>query len=347
MVAGVVVLVVGVFASIRGVAAQRQSRPDVDSAAMASSSDWWPSSRMAQFRVFDDATWSGFLGPSASATDGPYVHVEHGRRRTWAPPADGDAGPPVRVWMFGGSALFGIGQRDEHTVASQLARAAWEEGIRLEVSNFGFHADVHWMERNRLVAALAASPERPDLVIFYDGFNEAGIFSVANGRGVAGRHPFLGTLDAAGIEPDASLVRRLDRLLLGDPTESPPTSVLRSDELEALAVRQYRESIAATQRLVLGRRLRAVFVFQPSRASRSAPVAGEGSDPVEVRAAAARWRSELPAGVTDLSGVFDRTEQPVYFDGVHTNELGADIVARAIYDRVRPELIAASASEER
>jgi lysophospholipase L1-like esterase len=39
----------------------------------------------------------------------------------------------------------------------------------------------------------------------------------------------------------------------------------------------------------------------------------------------------LPARVTDLSGVFDEVEEPIYIDGVHTNELGARLVAEALW----------------
>jgi hypothetical protein len=55
------------------------------------------------------------------------MDVRDGIRRSWAADdcADGtDDCRRVRVWWYGGSAAFGFGQRDEHTVASEFARAA-------------------------------------------------------------------------------------------------------------------------------------------------------------------------------------------------------------------------------
>ena len=54
---------------------------------------------------------------------GRYVNVEHGVRRSYEPPAGG-SGRPRQVYFFGGSAMFGLFQRDEHTIPSEFARLA-------------------------------------------------------------------------------------------------------------------------------------------------------------------------------------------------------------------------------
>jgi lysophospholipase L1-like esterase len=46
--------------------------------------------------------------------------------------------------------------------------------------------------------------------------------------------------------------------------------------------------------------------------------------------------------VIDLSEALDGTAEPLMYDFVHTNELGARIVAEAIYKRVKPQLLAAA-----
>ena len=82
--------------------------------------------------------------------------------------------PRLTVWFFGGSAAFGIGQRDEHTVASELVRIAEADGVRLEVRNFGAPAWTLWQEYEAFAARLIDPDERrPDIVVFYDGFNDA------------------------------------------------------------------------------------------------------------------------------------------------------------------------------
>jgi hypothetical protein len=40
--------------------------------------------------------------------------------------------------------------------------------------------------------------------------------------------------------------------------------------------------------------------------------------------------------------VLDSTRKPLMYDFVHTNELGARIVAQAIYRRLRPQLLEAA-----
>ena len=51
--------------------------------------------------------------------------------------------------MFGGSTTYGLNQRDGHTIASELARAAAADGIELDVHNKGNNGQLHWMEAER------------------------------------------------------------------------------------------------------------------------------------------------------------------------------------------------------
>jgi hypothetical protein len=39
--------------------------------------------------------------------------------------------------------------------------------------------------------------------------------------------------------------------------------------------------------------------------------------------------------------VLDDVDRPVYFDGGHTNELGARIIGQALYRRLQPDLLRA------
>lgn len=335
-----VALAVGFYGSVAGVMNRLQTGPDLGAPAMEASS-WWRESRITQFRVFERARWSAYLGPTASETDGPYVHVHDGRRNTWRPPEDADD-VAVKVWVFGGSAAFGIGQRDEHTIASELARIAWEDRRRLNVENFGFHGDVHWMAQARLVDALAEEEQFPDVVVFYDGFNEipsVGAANLQNGRMLS---PFVGSLDTLGIDPPSSPLRWIDRHLRGDPTAAPPSVQLTDVEVERAGIAQYRSSVENTIRFLEGRGLTGHFFFQPSRASRFPQHPDEGWIPENARRSWQRFRQALPDSVVDLGDVFNKLREPVYMDDVHTNELGARIVAETIYRELIEDLDAAS-----
>ena len=80
-------------------------------------------------------------------------------------------GDPVSVWFFGASALFGDGQRDDHTIPSEFARRAEADGIPVEVRNYGRPGTSTWQELE-LFEQLVSTGQRPDLVVFYDGFND-------------------------------------------------------------------------------------------------------------------------------------------------------------------------------
>lgn len=111
-----------------------------------------------------------YLGFNWPDHQGKYVNVQNGERKSYEPPGLTDDSP--EVWFFGGSALYGFGsQRDEHTVPSEFARAAERDGIRVRVRNFGSPAYVNYQEVS-LLAKLLASGGTPDLVIFFDGYND-------------------------------------------------------------------------------------------------------------------------------------------------------------------------------
>ena len=67
--------------------------------------------------------------------------------------------------------MFGFGQRDEHTIPSEIARLAEADGIRIRSVNFGVESYNGYQETMAFADALAKD-DPPDLVVFYDGVNE-------------------------------------------------------------------------------------------------------------------------------------------------------------------------------
>jgi hypothetical protein len=61
-----------------------------------------------------------------------------------------------------------------------------------------------------------------------------------------------------------------------------------------------------------------------------------------------RARKRMPAPVIDMSGFFDDVDEPVFIDLFHNNERGAELMADGLFDRLRPQIDAASrAAQER
>ncbi|MFN8027584.1 MAG: hypothetical protein U0W40_14865 [Acidimicrobiia bacterium] len=126
----------------------------------------------AQELLDEQATLPGvrdtYLGYRLDALTRRYTNVVDGARVSYQPAT---SGTPLTVWFFGGSALFGDGQRDDHTIPSEFARIAEEQGIPVEVRNYGRPGVAMWQELE-LYEQLVGAGQKPDLVVFYDGFND-------------------------------------------------------------------------------------------------------------------------------------------------------------------------------
>ena len=94
------------------------------------------------------------------------VTVLNGLRLTSGHPSK----PSQVVHVFGGSTVFGTGSRDEETIPSQLQNLINDQGFNVAVKNYGFMTLVAAQQK----AALEnADIKREDIVIFYDGGNDA------------------------------------------------------------------------------------------------------------------------------------------------------------------------------
>ena len=318
--------------------------------------------------AFGQRRYDPYLGWRVLDAQSRYVNVRHGIRRSYEPAAATGA-DPLKVFFMGGSALFGAFQRDEHTIPSEFARLAEADGIPVRVANFGQPGYVNWQEV-LLLEQLVSGPSRPDLVVFYDGYNEVMLqFSL-------GRHSQPTQLEAPVIE---------ERLRLGEPQSKPSTWTTlynawtdastvhglgrglgvfpkrdehgeplrpfwtgdqadRPDLRGAAAASVYERGVALARELAQRLGFRSAFFWQPSIYSKHV-VKGEenldatrGADPAAWRTATRAARAGLEPPVVDLSDVLDTQKAPVMYDIVHTNEAGARVVATALYERLRAQL---------
>ncbi|MFZ2088764.1 MAG: hypothetical protein WAU47_09330, partial [Desulfobaccales bacterium] len=101
---------------------------------------------------------------------GRFVNIDAATgRKTWNPP--NIKNPEVSVYMFGGSACWGYGARDDQTIASQLSRLLNAREPRFRVYNFGEPGYTFTQGLFLLITKLQEGL-RPNFVIFYDGFND-------------------------------------------------------------------------------------------------------------------------------------------------------------------------------
>jgi hypothetical protein len=111
----------------------------------------------------------------------PYaLFLMPGGARPTAHNAPAPAGPNHRViWMFGGSTTRGATDHDDRTIPSHLAGILNQSGSQASftVVNFGTDSFNSLLETKYFQKELIENPQAPDLVIFYDGANDSTYFS--------------------------------------------------------------------------------------------------------------------------------------------------------------------------
>lgn len=286
---------------------------------------WFPDHVRETDAMGVSSAWDPALGVRYGDYAGSTINLVDGHRRTYQP-----EGEDLTVWYFGGSTMFGLGQRDDHTIPSVIARLAERDGIELRSVNFGAMSTVNWSETQAFAEALTVE-EPPDLVVFYDGANEVGTA--------------FSRVELGQTDPDRSvrsLVTDAERQLLQRPAPD-----LEVDEQRALvrklAAAQYRRGVELGKVLGSAYGVEVLHFWQPSLDSKligpedreAVRRVGLDREVGERGDLPARTLAEADVDVIDLNRALDDTDRPVFWDWAHTNEYGASLVAAAIYEDMR------------
>ena len=266
----------------------------------------------------------------------PYVNQVDGRRRVWQPPPC--SCPRRTVWWFGGSAAWGFYLSDEQSVPSQLARAAWSQGVALEITNFALPGYTLSQEM-QLFAQLAETEPAPDLAVFYDGANELFLQVDRNNHGQGTDESPVTYADRQfqTVTRALSWPQRLWGFATpGSAAPSPARDpLLDAPEVAGHAMARYRRQVALVDAVAAANKIPVLFVWQPTMSTAPTSAAAEWrpmapADAEWHRRLSAAGRAGLPDQVLDLSDVFDTTTRPVFPDWAHTNAAGARTVAEAL-----------------
>jgi hypothetical protein len=330
--------------------------------------DYDPRTLLEEVRKSDRAVYQPYTMWRRRAYRGEYTTIDvNSLRRTVGNSSQASA---LQVWMFGGSTVWGVGAPDDETIPSHLAKLLNDRfGIDANVRNLGERGFVSTQEVIYLMRELQAG-RRPDVVLFYDGVNDAAAVSLwpefpgAHVSYDTVRERFEAINDDGGI---GSLMRstglyRASRIVLNrledDPFERDGIIVYASDDNDAepdydwLAERGI-DLWLANARVVesLARKydFASLMFFQPGLWSDSKPL-----DPSEemlltteaefaslktVMRVRAEMASALDAmlidspvakSVVNLHGLFADTSEPVYIDYVHITGRGNEIAAERI-----------------
>jgi lysophospholipase L1-like esterase len=286
---------------------------------------------------------------------GQYINVDRTDlgliRRTINPVRKECAGMPItKIWVFGGSTVYGSGAPDWGTVPSYIS-AALERSDRncTEVSNLGVVGYVTNQELILLTEKLKAGL-RPNAVIFFDGGNESDVGGFS--PGIATAHTGLERIKLGVENPwqnkliflsdlySARLVRGvLSRFRSNRPVRLSDEE-LRRRALATLA--NYEGNLRIIEALANAYGFKAYFFWQPSLFYGSKPAHPFEQELVRIkgsefeRAIAAVYeeaerRSAISGSFVFLGRLFDQVTQPVYVDrNMHLSPLGNEIAAQAI-----------------
>ncbi len=325
--------------------------------------------------------WYPYAYWKASPMTSPYLNIDaDGNRVTWHPPhrAAGTQRPVVRLFMIGGSTLWGTGVRDDHALASLIARRfADNPAYDLEVTNLGQIGYVSTQEL-LLLYQLLRRGQRPDLVIFYDGVNDV-FTAYQNGIGGLTQSEFFRVQEFSIL--GSSLGRKrlyrialrtalmstgladLVKLLAGkDNPNMLPHNIKPSPLLTYLAPPQDFEGIDALERDVvemylfnvqmdrmLGERFkfRSLFYWQPTVFSKNELAPFERrllpGDPTRAEFFKGTYNRLADVaganGIIDISGLLNNRHHQLYFiDPYHLNESANQIVADKMAADIAPML---------
>ena len=327
--------------------------------------DYVPQLFAEQFSA-ESGQYDALLGWRLEDSDGEHLNIEGEERVSASSTATAD--DPVVAWFFGGSAMYGFGQRDEHTIPSELVALAEADGIALEVHNFGTPAYVNWQGLS-LFNQLLTEREAPDLAVFYDGYNDLSM-QLVDGPVTEPSHVLARvqeqalTAPAATVDPtsardvrawwaDHSGVTNLYRRVRDQFGADEPEVQLTEAEASAVPADVDADATAEAtgDLLARGRELTTAvgeaygvdvqFWFQPTLYTKG-PVEGEGQLPGRAANRTPAWiptiaalRAGFPTEVVDLADALDGYPDPLFWDTVHTNETGARLVAEAAWPDLR------------
>lgn len=279
---------------------------------------------------------------------GKYTNVSNdGVRRTVTQPSAKDA---KKVFMFGGSTLWGTGSKDEHTIPSYLQLML---GENYKVYNFGESGYVAAQELNYLLYQLA-NGNIPETVIFYDGVNDgyAGVYSPAIPRDVQNlriKYKNEKRLNALFESYNASNYKKLFTFLFGSKASNKWDDEIASNiKANSSSVTKFYEAhIKQVKALGKEYSFKSFFFWQPNLFSKtrdglpyeqtiiqqSSPKFVESQHQVYLDAKST-FSSRENEGIYFLGDIFNLIQEPIYIDWCHIGPNGNQIVATQIFNSI-------------
>lgn len=340
-----------VVALVAAAACSSSNDASTSSTSVPSANDQLARTQLGSMPAFRDAPWADDLKAEQDRLDamarvetaygrfslpdfaGEYTNVSNSERSTLESTC---AGCPERVvWVVGASAAFGLGQRDDNTVASNLVRAGDAAGLHLIVRNLAVPGTTFVEEVDGVRRHLAVDPVKPNLVVFYDGFNDvlsSYAYALVNGGATMDRISFDGDYMQAflGMNP---------------PPDLPDAVVASVAEHVASSYLSRRQEIAAE---LATQGIATAFFFQPdafvsdtqleSTMRALNPSMAMLARQPDLGQLLALTSERMGPAVHSLRPTMAAVTVPMFADPAHFNEAGAALMANEVFGVVRSDL---------
>lgn len=266
--------------------------------------------------------------------EGKYINLDNNSIRKTLFQCGNNSENPVRIFVFGGSTLWGTGARDMGTIPSFLSKTLCESGFAVEVTNFGESGYTNTQEIIKLQLELREG-NIPDVVIFYDGVNDV-FTSYQNGiagypQNVENRRKEFNTRDKFNLNGVFPNVVKVIKIFKGESLISQPLD----EKLNLDTAGLYLSNIKIIKSLEDDFNFKSFFYWQPTIYTKPKLSEDEKNkiDKNDVQGESYIQVSnivKLSKQVNDLTNIFNNQTKTIFIDWAHISEEGNSIVGGEI-----------------
>lgn len=304
-----------------------------------------------------NAGYDPYRGSWPGPVSGPLLNIDTLGHRLTVGSGPGADQPRFRIFMFGGSTMFGYTARDAWTIPSQLALLLEERGLHdVEVVNVAQSTFNVMQNLNSLVLELRAG-RVPDAVVFLDGNNEvAPAFQSGRPGGILNQELIARRVQAEPpsiperLAGSLSFVQRLMEFVGPRGADTVALAEPAPEQICPGVAEGYLRTLDVVEGIGAAFDFRPFFFWQPMLATTGKTLTpfersvrltnGWGRAvaecTIEVRTRAVARGADRP---TFLDGLFDERVETVFLDDFgHVTETGNRRIAEAILERMLPVL---------
>lgn len=254
-----------------------------------------------------------------------------------------------RIFMVGGSTTFGSGATsNEKTIPAQLEKKFVENGYKVEIINAGVGAADSREEAYKI--KYDYKKYEPDLFIIYDGWNDS--FKKLDERPL---DPNITRLEDKNskksdlqlwISQNMKLYRTV--FVLYPIIVHNQIALSMNDETYGENARIWSERWSDVCKENNSENIDTIILLQSAAGTGSKPLSVDEKlhadyiKSIKILEQLEFFSKKLPiefcTASFDMRNAFDNDARPIYYDGIHMNDLGNEIMANSIYEKVEPTI---------